>query len=95
MSSTQPPARTSTRTTLLALGTLLLVGGFAAVVGLAVVGLAVVGFTRARILMGTGGDTRVTYEQDIAPPGGRYCSSCGRPMSPSARFCDSCGARLG
>jgi len=60
-----------------------------------VVGLAVVGFTRARVLMGSGGYARVTYEQGVAPAGGRYCPSCGRPTSPSASFCDSCGAALG
>lgn len=64
-----------------------------------VVGLGIIGFTRARVLMGNGGYARVTYEQGIAPvgsgSGGRFCSSCGRPMSPSARFCDSCGAAVG
>jgi hypothetical protein len=69
-------------------------GGFAMVVG-----LAVIGFTRARVLMGNGGYARITYEQGIAPvasgSGGRFCSGCGRPMSPSARFCESCGAAVG
>lgn len=71
-------------------GMALLAGGGLA----AVVGLGIIGFTRARMLTGNGGYARVTYEQGIAPAGGRYCSGCGRPTSPSARFCDSCGATL-
>lgn len=63
-----------------------------------VVGLGIIGFTRASVLTGRGGYARVTYEQGVAPvgsgSGGRFCSSCGRPVSPSARFCDACGAAL-
>ena len=50
-------------------------------------------------LMANGGYARIAYEQGVAPTGsgsgGRFCSSCGRAMSPSARSCDACGAAVG
>jgi hypothetical protein len=65
-------------------------GGFAAVIG-----FGIIAFTRASILTRNGGYTRVTIEQGVAPTGGRFCSGCGRPTSPTAQFCDSCGAAVG
>lgn len=64
-------------------------GGFATVVG-----LGIVAFTRAAILTGNGGYTRVVIEQGVAPAGNRFCPQCGHPSSPSARFCERCGAAL-
>ena len=67
-----------------------------------VVGFGIIGFTRAAIMTGNGGYSRITIEQGVAPSssggsggGGRFCSSCGTPISASARFCDSCGAAVG
>ena len=62
-----------------------------------VVGLGIVGFTRSAVLRANGG-YRITIEEGVGARGGgagRFCASCGRPMSPSARFCDSCGAAVG
>ena len=113
--------RTPTQTALIALGTVLLIGGLICLVvgfgrfvtddsgsqvgssftlfaggGLAmVVGLGIVAFTRARVMMGDGAYTRMTFEQGVAPTGGRFCTSCGRPTGPAARFCDSCGSAVG
>ena len=65
-------------------------GGLAAVVG-----FGIVAFTRVSIMTRNGGYARVTIEQGTAPAGGRFCSGCGRPSSPSARFCESCGVAVG
>lgn len=63
-------------------------GGFAMVIG-----FGIVAFTRAAILTRGGAYTRVTLEQGTRP-GGTFCSSCGKPVSPDARFCEACGQAL-
>ncbi|MFC7496499.1 MULTISPECIES: zinc ribbon domain-containing protein [unclassified Nocardioides] len=65
-------------------------GGFAAVIG-----FGIVAFTRVAILSRNGGYARVTIEQGPPPRSGRFCSSCGTPVSANARFCESCGAAVG
>jgi di/tricarboxylate transporter len=65
-------------------------GGFAAVIG-----FGIVAFTRAAILTRNGAYSRITFEQGMGPSGGRFCSSCGRPVAPTARFCEACGHAVG
>ena len=68
-------------------------GGFAMVIG-----FGIVAFTRSAILTRNGAYARITIEQGMAPSqssGGRFCSSCGRPVAPAARFCESCGHAVG
>ena len=73
------------------LGSMYLFGGGAFA---AVVGLGIVAFTRASVLRANGG-YRITIEEGAAARRGRFCSSCGTPLSPQARFCDSCGVAVG
>lgn len=67
-------------------------GGFAMVIG-----FGIVAFTRSAILSQNGGHTRITIEhgRPPVPSGGRFCSSCGRPVATTARFCESCGHAVG
>lgn len=68
-------------------------GGFAMVIG-----FGIVAFTRAAVLTRNGAYARITIEQGTAPQqaqGGKFCSSCGRPVAASARFCESCGHAVG
>lgn len=72
-------------------------GGFAAVVG-----FGIIAFTRAAILTRNGAYARITVEQGVTPPrvqadqpGGKFCSSCGQPVTSTARFCESCGHAVG
>ena len=66
-------------------------GGFAMVVG-----FGIVAFTRAAVLTGNGAYSRITVEQGTGPSGGgRFCSSCGRPVAAAARFCEACGHAVG
>lgn len=73
------------------LGSMYLFGGGAFA---AVVGLGIVAFTRASVMRANGG-YRITIEEGTAARRGRFCSSCGTPLSPHARFCDSCGVAVG